>query len=601
MLSSRAEPVTTAHRLSFRFPLTVALLPAAILLTVVFVYPLGRLIAGALVVDGNLSLARYGDLLETPVFSTVFWRTLQGSASVTALCLLLGYPLAYMLNRLPPRLAGVLLVMVLVPFFSSVLIRSYAWAVILADNGLVNSALIKTGITTKPIQLVYNTIGSYVGMVQIMLPLMILPIFSVMRRVDRSLVLAAQSLGASPVGAFWHVFRPLAMPGVAAGSSLVFLLSLGFFVTPALLGGPGEYWLAQLITVRVFNLGDFAEAAAQASVLLLVVLAIMLVFRRALGLSPESSAELPHRPPAVHSRFRSLLRGALWRLGHDGRALAPTGVKTAAANTVQKLDSVVVRLRIPLLTLICIITLLYLIAPQFVIVLLAFSNADFLTFPPPGYSVRWFESYLTDHAFLASTWLSVVLAGVSAALATVMGAMAAFPLVRARGRALTMIHLLFMSPLIVPQIVFAVAYFFVVAPLDLIGNPIGFVAPYAVLGLPYAVVVMTAVLQRFDRSLEYAAASLGASPVRVFWFVVFPLLRPAILASFVFAFLVAFDDVIIALFLSSADTVTLSVRMWQDIVYELTPKIAAISVCLLAVTIFAVLVAPFRRATWTPR
>lgn len=577
-----------------RVPLAMALLPAGLVLAVIYIFPLARLVADSLAVNDQLSFERYIGLLETRVFSSVVLRTLGTSALVTGSCLLLGYPLAYALARLPSRFARPLLLVVTVPFFTSVLIRSYAWVAILSNNGLLNRFLMAIGLTGEPLRLVHNEIGTLIGMIQIQIPLMILPVYSVMRRIERSLVLAAQSLGAPPASAFWHVFAPLSTPGVTAGVSLVFVTCLGFFVTPALLGGPGEYLIAQSIEVRVTTLADFGTAAAQATVLLVAVVGLMLAFRGPLGLSlraPGQESSLHLQPglgrtaPRIVERVGTSLRRLRWG--------AP--LEAVSASVASQFARLVSAVRTPVLALLAGVTLLYLILPMAVVVPLAFSDAPYLTFPPPGYSLRWFASYLRDAAWLESTGFSLLVASLSAGFATTLGTLAAFSLVRSKVPASSLIYLLYVSPLIVPHMVIAVALFFVMAPAGLVGNPIGFVGAYIMLGLPYVLVVMTAALRRFDRSIEQAAASLGASPVRLTLSITLPLLRPAIASSFLFAFLAAFDDVVVALFLSAPDAVTLPIRMWEDIRLEISPKIAAVSVLFLTTAVIAVFVSAVSR------
>jgi putative spermidine/putrescine transport system permease protein len=545
-------------------PLALAVLPALALLGVVWLAPLVSLGRRSLVLGQQYTLQRYTDVLADPVFRESLLLTLQISVAVTLICLALGYPLAYVLARLPRRWAAVLLVTVIVPFVSSVLIRSYAWITILADNGLVNELLTSSGVAERPLKLVFNDLGILIGMAQIQLPLLVLPLYSVMRGIDRSTVQAAQSLGATPATAFRRVFLPASLPGVAAGCSLVFVVSLGFFVTPALLGGPGTPMVAELISTEVTVLADFPDAAAQSIFLLIVVSLLMLLLRRQLGLTIEAaSAQTPTPRRARRFGVHALQRP--WT-----EALA------------DRFDVALTGIRWPALVLVAGVAVLYLVLPLLVILPTAFSGAQSIAFPPPSLSTRWFSAYFSTKPYVDSTLMSVGLAAAGGVLATIFGTLAAYALVRARLPARSLVRLLLLSPLVLPQIVFAVAYFLAVAPLGLVGSPLPFVAVYAVLGLPYVVVVMTAVLRDFDRSLEHAAESLGARPLRVAASVTLPILRPALISGFVFAFLIAFDDVIFALFLSAPGVVTLPVRIYQDLQQQITPLIAAVSAIVLA-------------------
>lgn len=577
-------PALRALRASVRPPVWAPLVPASVALVVLYAWPLLRLVADSVLVDGRVSLERYVALWDSGQFPLIVWRTVLISAVVTAICVVLGYPLAYTIQRLRTGLAVPILLLVSIPFFTSTLIRSYAWVAMLADNGVVNGLLISTGVLTQPIRLVHNELGVLIGMVQVQLPLFVLPLYGVMRRVDRSLVLAAWICGASRAAAFWHVFRPLSLPGVAAGMSLVFITSLGFYVTPALLGGPGDYFVAQSIDVRVFWLNDFGAAAAQATVLLVIVVASIAALRRPLGLTLDE--ELGARAVSVPSREQKRSRR-----GSAVRATAALLSSWTAAIT----EAAASRARVPALALASIVALLFLVLPMAVVVLLAFSDGSYLSFPPPGYSLRWFASYIADPAWRDSTLFSLAVSAAAAALATALGTAASFPLVRAHMRAGGLMHLFFVAPLVIPYVVVGVAVFFVLAPHDLTGTPVAFVGTYAVLGLPYVVIIMSAVLKRFDRALEQAAASLGASTFQIAARITLPLVMPGLLTSFVFAFLVAFDDVVVALFLSGPGAVPLSIRMWEDLRFEITPRIAAVSVLLLAVTTALVIAATLRQ------
>ena len=547
--------------------------PATGLVALVYLIPLALVLVDSFTdAAGRPTLGGYGSLLASASFRTIVWRTLRLAGTVTACCLVLGYPLAYVLARSRSRMLPLLMLLVTTPFFTSVLIRSYAWIVILGNNGLVNRTLRGLGLTDAPIRLVYNELGTVIGMTQVQLPLMVLTLYSIMRRIDRALVRAAQNLGASPAAAFWTVFRPLSVPGIVAGCSLVFASTLGTFVTPAMMGGPGQYMLAQAIEVRVAELNEGHVAAAQAMLLLAAIAVLIALFRGPLGLTMAAGSTVKLR-------------------GRRARALLPgLGV------LVGPLDAVLSRLRRPLLAVWSALVLLYLVLPILVVVPLAFSSAAFLQFPPPGLSLRWFAAYLGDADWLQSTWFSLWLALASASVALGFGTAAALPLARGAGAGLRALHLVFVSPLIVPHIVIAVAMYFVLARHDLVGNPLSFIAAYSLFGLPYVILVMTSAFTHFDTSLERAAAALGASPARIWTSVRIPLLRPALASAFVFAFLVAFDDLVVSLFLSAPGRVTLPMRMWDDIQMEISPRIAAV-----AVVFFAVAAAALAAARLVPR
>ena len=228
--------------------------------------------------DAQGDVVRVG--AEEAAFSDILLRTFSISAVVTLICILLGYPLAYWLSTLNERRANLMMILVLLPFWTSVLVRIAAWIVLLQTNGLVNRLLMFTGLTAEPVPLLFNRLGVIIAMVHILLPFMILPLYSVMKSVPTNYVRAAVSLGSTPLAAFFRVYVPQTYPGVAAGGLLVFITSIGYYVTPALLGGAADqmlsYYVAQYTNVDV----NWGMACALGSVLLATTLILYAVYRR---------------------------------------------------------------------------------------------------------------------------------------------------------------------------------------------------------------------------------------------------------------------------------------------------------------------------------
>ena len=214
------------------------------------------------------------------VFGRILVRTFEISLIVTAWCLLLGYPLAYWLSTLPARQANILMIVVLVPFWTSILVRVAAWIVLLQSAGLVNRALIATGVIDHPLALLFNRTGVIIAMTHILLPFMILPLYSVMKGIPPSYLRAAVSLGSTPLAAFFRVYVPQTYPGIGAGALLVFILSIGYYVTPALLGGADDqmlsYYIAQYTNVNV----NWGMASALGALLLAATLVLYAFYRR---------------------------------------------------------------------------------------------------------------------------------------------------------------------------------------------------------------------------------------------------------------------------------------------------------------------------------
>ncbi|MCP4327193.1 MAG: ABC transporter permease [Alphaproteobacteria bacterium] len=216
------------------------------------------------------------------VYLRLMARTIWMSVVVTALCLLVGYPMAYAIATAPGRLSRLLLFLVLLPFWMSVLVRTAAWVILLQSNGVLNGLLIWLGLVDTPIPLIFNRTGVYIAMVYVLLPFMVLPLHSVMRSVPGDLMRAAASLGARPLNAFFTVYLPQTLPGLGAGCLLVFIISVGFYVTPALVGGPRDQMLSSTIFNFALETAHWGMAAAIALLLMLVVALFFPLYARVL-------------------------------------------------------------------------------------------------------------------------------------------------------------------------------------------------------------------------------------------------------------------------------------------------------------------------------
>jgi ABC-type spermidine/putrescine transport system permease subunit I len=265
-------------------------IPALLFYIFVYVYPLSRIGAWSFFEDG-VTLKFYREMLGESMYYRALGNTLEISLLSTALCLLVGYPLAYLMATTAPRARRVLIILVLIPFWTSVLVRTFAWIVILGNNGLLNRVLIALGLTDGPVKLLFNMTGVQIGMVHVLLPFMVFPLLAVMMRIDPNIMRVARSLGASPRRAFADVFLPLSRSGITAGCVLVFLLAVGFYVTPALLGGPGQVTLATMIDMQMNTFLDWGLAASLGIVLLMVVGGIFALFSRLLGGVSELTGE----------------------------------------------------------------------------------------------------------------------------------------------------------------------------------------------------------------------------------------------------------------------------------------------------------------------
>jgi len=252
-------------------------LPALALVLGAFAYPVFDILRRSFT-EPSVGIENYRLFFDTPAYVTILRRTFVTAAIVTFVCLLIGYPYAYLMTVVKDRWKLVLLAVVLVPFWTSLMVRTYAWIVLLQDTGVINDALAALGIGR--LSLIRNTLGVTIGMTQILLPFMVLPLYSTMQGIDRRLLQAAEGLGARPRTAFLKVYVPLSLPGVTAGVTLVFILALGFYVTPALLGSPQNALLSQLVVQQVSQLLNFGSGGAMAAILLAATLILFFLLSR---------------------------------------------------------------------------------------------------------------------------------------------------------------------------------------------------------------------------------------------------------------------------------------------------------------------------------
>ncbi|WP_376767689.1 ABC transporter permease [Mesorhizobium zhangyense] len=248
--------------------------PAILLLIAAMAYPLLTIVLRSFS-EPEWSLQNYVWFFSTPVNLTVLARTFSISAWVTIVCVIAAYPYAYLMTTVGPRMRLVLIMCVLVPFWVSGVVRTLAWVILLQDSGVINSTLKAIGFSS--IRLIRTQTGVVIGMAQVLLPFMILPLYSVMRGIDLRLVQAARSLGARPALAFLQVYLPLSLPGVFAGAIIVFILSLGFYITPALLGGPRSTMLSTLVQSQVLSLLNWGRGGTMGVVLLVSTFVLLAV------------------------------------------------------------------------------------------------------------------------------------------------------------------------------------------------------------------------------------------------------------------------------------------------------------------------------------
>lgn len=258
--------------------------PLLVLMIAAFDVPILLMLAQS-VLSPEPTVAHWAELWQSPIYFRVLGNTFLVAVVTSAVCGLVGYPLAYWMRGLRPRTQLVVVTLVLLPFWISILVRTYAWIVVLGNAGLVNRTLIGLGLVDTPVSFLYNRVGVTVGTTNVLLPFLVLPLFAAMLRIDERLLQAAATLGASRRAIFWRVFFPLSLPAFAAGLVLVFILTLGFYVTPAILGGGRVPMISNMLDILINRMPRWELAAAISTILLAATLALYGVYRTIAGRS----------------------------------------------------------------------------------------------------------------------------------------------------------------------------------------------------------------------------------------------------------------------------------------------------------------------------
>lgn len=552
--------------------------PTLVFLAAFFLFPMLRLLLLSLQGSGahSLTLEHYRHLADAPVYWRILAITFRISFLTAVFSVVLGYPIASWLASMSDRRRNKWLFLVLLPFWTSYLVKTFAWMIMLGDRGVINSILRGTGLTKGPLALMYNEIGVLIGMVHGMMPLAILTMLPVIVNVDRRLSSAAATLGAGRSQRFWLIEFPLALPGVAAGGLLTFITSLGFFIVPAYLGGRQQTMLAQIIITQVQEMANWAFAAVLSVMLVAAALMAIWVYDRIFGLSTITSDS-----SAVRGRADGILRKA-------GR-----GTLEGLAWLCAPLDRLSTRGddRRPLRAAYVFVILFFLLVPALIVVPLAFTDARALTFPPPGYSLRWFHLYLNSPVWISATVRSFGVAFATAIIATILGGIAALGVARSNSRLGRVIFGFMLAPMIVPRIVIAVGLFYLMAQIGLVATNTGLVIGHTLLAIPFTFIAIGAVLKGYDWRLNQAAETLGASRLAALRLVTVPLVRGGITSAALFAFVTSFDELTIALFVSGGLKSTLPKQMWDDMYLQLNPTLAAVSVVVLCIVTLLLLAA----------
>jgi putative spermidine/putrescine transport system permease protein len=553
-------------------PLWLAL-PGLGFLTVFLIVPTAQMLSVSFFdgATGALTVSAFVRIWSGGPYLTVLSTTFGVAIWTTMLCVGLGYPLAYWLSRKPPRQQRIAALFVLLPFWTSALIKNFSWLVLLGRNGIISKVLAAIGIKGGD-QLLFSRTTVVFAMVHTLLPLAVVTMLPVMNQIDRRLTMAASTLGANSARAFWQVFFPLSMRGVAAAGLLVLVASLGFFITPALVGGAKDTMIGQLIILQINELQNWQLGSALAAILLISTIAMCFAYDRIFGLSSVANGgDRPTRPGGVVRRAGLVivgLAGAICGLLEATWKRNVRGLRGSALLTVY------------VWTLIAI-----LLVPIIAFVPMAFTGSSFLSFPPPSLSLRWFEQFAASPLWLGAMIRSFGIGFATAAITLLIAATAALGVARTHSRLGGVAFLLCLSPMMVPSIVIAIALFYLFARISLVASDLGIIIGHTVIAMPVVFMVMLATFKGYDWRLDAAASTLGAGRLRTFWRVTLPLVASGLAVGFVTGFLQSFEELTVALFIGGGVKTTLPRQMWEGILLQVSPVIAAASVVVLIVVI----------------
>lgn len=543
-----------AARRRLRVTPTALLVPATVFLLVFYGWPVVNVLKQSLF-DHGFTVREYTRAFE-PAYRLILFHTIEIALSAAALCLVFGYPTAYVMARARPRVRVGMILIVSAAYLSNPLARNYAWIFMLGNHGVVNDTLLRLHLIHQPLALIFNRTGLLIGMGHILMPTVILVLLATMVTVGSDPLRAGASLAAGPFTAFRRAYFPQTMSGVVASFVLAFVIGSAIFTTAAMLGGQGDYMMSNEIVDQVQEL-NWGFAGALAVILLAVILATILIVQRFLGAG------------ALVDRGGMMARNAPVRV-----------VRVREGRLTAALDAVMNRCWRWLPASVAVVVMVYLALPLLIILPVSLSRSNFITWPPSGVTSKWYATYASSPAWIHATVNSFEIAGITTLLALVLGLPAALGLARSRSRLRASVLAFMLSPLIIPNIIAAIGILFFFSKFNFTGNVFAVAFGDTVEALPLATLVMLAALRNFDPAIERAAASLGAGPLRTVFKVTLPILAAATATAALFAFMHSFNALLMALFVGGIQATTLSKQMWQSL-QDYEPTITAVSMMMI--------------------
>lgn len=551
-----------------RLGLWLATLLVATYLVLGLVVPLFVTLGGS--VDTDPLWGAYTDQLTSSALMATFAWTLLLAALATALTVIIGYPVAYAMTLMGGRVRAVFVVLLIFPFLTSFLVRTYAWIGLLGVNGPIIAAVHWLGGSTETY---YGTsVGVLVALVNLFLPIVVLTCYVSMSRIDPSHLRAARTLGAKHLESFWRVYAPQTKSGVVSGGVLVFIGCVGMYATPALIGGPQDTTVVTLVVQQVTQ-GRYAVSPAYPAALTVILGAVVAVVLTLTSRTVRLGELLGLK--STHKRQTQRPSGRSRRQTHQGRNLWAV-IRRIPAGSGR--HHIVVRVMVGVAVLIIDVPFVYLIG-------MSFQPLPLLAFPTDQWSTTWYTQVFSDLQWKDAALQSLQIAVLATLIALAVGTFLALRTTKLRPFATRTVIATALLPLIVPSVMYATGIFNVFIKLDLIGNWIAIAVVHSVLAMPYVYVNVLNGLTSYDPRWDQAAESLGASPWRRLRKVTVPLLRPALITGAFLAALTSFEEFTVTLFMGGLTFQNLPLKYWVSAQQELSPALAVVGVLLTGFTI----------------
>jgi ABC-type spermidine/putrescine transport system permease subunit I len=501
----------------------------------------------------NWTVENYTELATSTIYLRVLWRTIQIAGLTTISCILLAYPFAYYLARGVRRWRELLVIMVMIPFWTSFLVRTYTWMSILGEHGVINEALLRLGLILEPLQILYTTTAVIIASTYLFFPFAVLTLYSSLEKLGPSTEEAALDLGATPWQAFQRITLPLSAAGIQAAVIFVFVPALGLFVTPALLGGTRATMIGNVQVTIFKNAMNFGLGSS----LSFVVLVLAMIFVAGLGRSVD---------------LDKVYAGGV---GDVARARQPE------------------HLRLRALGIYAVLMYIFLYLPIAFLIIFSVNKSPTASFPWQGFTLQWYREVIRDPWMINSVRNSLMIACLTALISVAVAAPAAYAMVRFRFPGRTLLKQSLIIPMIIPSIMlgFALLVLFTAFEIDLSVATV--LIGHVTYVLPYVFFVVAAQQYGFDKTLEEAAMDLGANRWVTFRRVTLPLMVPGLLAGGLFAFTLSLDEFIIT-FLLTGTLQTLPLFVWGMLRTMVSPTVNAVGTLIVIIAFVVVLAAQFR-------